>query len=101
MNSSDPSLLANMDPPGHTRLRRLLSGAFSLSRIRELNDWVVGLVDELLDDMIERGTPGDFYEAVARGLPNAVVTGILGGATERYPALPRLDRSDAGSEYLS
>ena len=83
--SSDPSLLANMDPPGHTRLRRLLSGAFSAARIRQLNDWVVGLVDELLDDMIEQGRPGDFYEAVARGLPNAVVTGILAVPRDDIP----------------
>jgi cytochrome P450 RapN len=78
MSSSDPALLANMDPPGHTRLRLLASGAFSPARMRQLRGWVVSLVDQLLDEMIEEGHPGDFYGGVARRLPNAVMTGILG-----------------------
>jgi cytochrome P450 RapN len=85
MLSNDPSLLANMDPPGHTRLRRLASGAFSPARMRQLNDWVVALVDELLDDMTEQGSPGDFYGVVASNLPNAVVTGILGVPPDEVP----------------
>jgi cytochrome P450 RapN len=85
MLSTDPSLLANMDPPEHTRLRKLASGAFSPARMRDLRGWVAGMVDELLDAMIEQGAPGDFYEAVARGVPNAVVTGILGVPRDEVP----------------
>jgi cytochrome P450 RapN len=106
---TDPSLLANMDPPEHTRLRRLASGGFSPARMRELNDWVASLVDGLLDDLIEQGSPGDFHEAVARRLPNAVVTGILGVPGDEVPLFrgwidrmlamnsPLEDRSEAQS----
>jgi cytochrome P450 len=75
---SDPSFLANMDPPRHTRLRKLTSGAFSPARIRGMRDWIIMLVDHLLDQMIEAGQPVDFFGAVAWNLPNQVVTGILG-----------------------
>jgi cytochrome P450 len=80
---TDPSILANMDPPRHTRLRKLTSGAFSPARIRGMRDWMTTLVDHLLDQMVEAGQPADFFGAVAWNLPNQVVTGILG--------VPRVD----------
>lgn len=76
--ATDPSMLANMDPPKHTRLRRLTSGSFAPPKIRGIRDWIEDLVDELLDAMVDRGQPADFYSAVAYRLPNLVVTGILG-----------------------
>jgi cytochrome P450 len=82
---TDPSILANMDPPRHTRLRKLTSGAFSPARIRGMRDWIAMVVDDLLDQMIEAGQPADFFGTVAWNLPNRVVTGILG--------VPRLDVS--------
>lgn len=82
---SDPTMLANMDPPKHSRLRRLTSGSFAPPRIRSMQVWIEGLVDELLDAMTEQGPPVDFYSAVAYALPNLVVTGILGVPREDAP----------------
>ena len=73
----DPSLLANMDPPRHTRIRKLATPAFSRPRIRGMRAWIETLVDELLDDMAQREQPADFA-SVAWNLPNLVVTGNLG-----------------------
>jgi cytochrome P450 RapN len=73
----DPSMLANMDPPRHTRIRKLATPAFSRPRIRGMRAWIETLVDELLDDMAQREQPADFA-SVAWNLPNLVVTGILG-----------------------
>jgi cytochrome P450 len=78
ITASDPSLLANMDPPRHTRMRKLTSAAFSRPRMLALRGWIEDLVDELLDAMEERGQPADFFSSVAWELPNLVVTGILG-----------------------
>src|SRR5215472_1337292 len=40
ITASDPSLLANMDPPRHTRMRKLTSAAFARPRIRALRGWI-------------------------------------------------------------
>jgi cytochrome P450 RapN len=76
--AKDPTLLLNMDPPEHTRLRRLTSGAFSPSRVQQLEGWVQGLVDALLDDMVAQGPPADFAALFASHLPIQVLVGILG-----------------------
>lgn len=81
----DPSMLANMDPPDHTRIRKLTTTAFSRGRIRALRPWIEGLVDDLLDDMVGHGAPDDFAATVAWGLPNLVVTGILGVPKDDIP----------------
>jgi cytochrome P450 len=85
VSPSDPSLLANMDPPRHTRIRKLTSVAFARPRIRGMRGWIEGLVDELLDGMETRGRPADFSACVAWELPNLVVTGILGVPRDDVP----------------
>lgn len=74
----DPTLLANMDPPKHTRLRRLTSGAFAPGQIRNLRGWVEGLVDEHLDHLVAAGQPADFISLYSFTFPLHVITGILG-----------------------
>lgn len=76
--AKDPTLLLNMDPPEHTRLRRLTSGAFSPNRVQQLEGWVQGLVDSLIDDMVAQGPPADFVALFASHLPVQVLVGILG-----------------------
>src|SRR6516165_1499459 len=44
-----------VDPPDHTRLRRLVSAAFSVRRIEELGAHVQAIVDDLLDAIAARG----------------------------------------------
>jgi cytochrome P450 RapN len=85
ITATDPSLLANMDPPRHTRMRKLTSAAFARPRILAMRTWIEGLVDDLLDAMEERGRPADFFSAVAWQLPNLVVTGILGVPRDDVP----------------
>lgn len=85
ITASDPSLLANMDPPRHTRIRKLTSVAFARPRIRAMRTWIEDLVDGLLDAMEERGRPADFFAAVAWQLPNLVVTGFLGVPSDDVP----------------
>jgi cytochrome P450 len=84
MPALDPALLANMDPPRHTRIRKLATPAFSRPRIRGARAWIETLVDELLDDLAQRDQPADFA-TVAWNLPNLVVTGILGVARADVP----------------
>lgn len=71
LNSS--MLLAN--PPRHTRLRRLVSRAFTARTVQQMRDSVAGLVDTLLD-RLEGG--GDFVDEFAFPLPVAVIGELLG-----------------------
>jgi cytochrome P450 len=74
----DPSLLVNMDPPEHTRVRRLTSGAFSPARVQQLEDRIQGLVDHLCDDLAADGPRADFVAHFSSKLPLFVIAGILG-----------------------
>jgi cytochrome P450 len=85
---NDPTLMANQDPPDHTRLRRLTSGAFAPAKIREMRGWIEGLVDALLDDLAAQA-PHDFVPSVAWPLPMQVVGGILGVPDSDVPTLRR------------
>lgn len=47
--------VANIDPPRHTRVRRLLAQAFSRKRMKSLEPQFERLVDGLIDDFVDRG----------------------------------------------
>jgi cytochrome P450 len=67
--------------PDHTRLRRLVSGAFTARRVAALHDMVEGYVNGLLDDMAAAGGDGgviDIREMLALPLPVAVISALLG-----------------------
>jgi len=81
----DPTLMANMDPPEHTRLRRLAMPAFAPGQIRGMRASVEGVVDELLDDL--SATEGhDFVPLVALTLPIRVIGMILGVSDADVPS---------------
>src|SRR5215208_917876 len=66
------NLLLFLDPPDHTRLRRLVSKAFTPRRVEALRPRIAELVDSLLDDV--DGEPRfDVLEALAFPLPVIVI----------------------------
>jgi cytochrome P450 len=69
--------MLNADPPDHTRLRRLVSKAFTPSSIEALRPRVQELVDAMLEPMAERGT-GDVVTELAFPLPFDVISEMLG-----------------------
>jgi cytochrome P450 len=76
--AKDPTMLVNMDPPEHTRLRKLTSAAFSPRRIGDLRGEIEAKVNDLVDEMEDQGKSADFASAFARQLPASVLTLILG-----------------------
>ena len=73
-----------LDPPDHTRLRRLVSKAFSPKVVRSLEPEIIGLVDALLDKVEQAGS----FEAIgdlAHPLPVAVICRLLGVPIEDEP----------------
>lgn len=78
------SLLEN-EPPTHTRLRRLISGAFGRGHIERLRPWVADLATRLVDDVaarVEAGGEADLLELVAAPLPVEVIAELLGVPAE-------------------
>jgi len=72
--------LLNLDPPDHTRLRRLVSGAFTPRAIAELEPWIRELTDRLLTAADAAGF--DLIDALAFPLPIAVICHLLGVPAE-------------------
>jgi len=72
--------MLTVDPPDHTRLRRLVSGAFSVRRVEALRARIQAITDDLLDD-IARQEPNsriDLIATFAFPLPFTVICELLG-----------------------
>jgi cytochrome P450 len=71
------------DPPVHTRLRRLVSRAFTPKRIRDLQPRISEFIRVLLDRVAEKGT-FEVMSDLANPLPVMVIAEILGVPPEDY-----------------
>ncbi|MEU6251647.1 cytochrome P450 [Streptomyces sp. NPDC047043] len=69
--------LLNMDPPDHTRIRRLVGRAFTSRRIQQLRAPIRRTADQLLDALGPHGT-ADLVAAYAAPLPITVICDLLG-----------------------
>jgi len=69
--------MLDRDPPDHTRLRKLVSKAFTPRAINALRPRITGLVDGMLDGMAAEGTV-DLVDALAFPLPFSVIAEMLG-----------------------
>jgi cytochrome P450 len=81
--------MLNVDPPDHTRLRRLVSRAFVPSRIAALEPAVRAIADNLLDDLETAGPDAtvDLVEGYAHPLPFRVIGELLGIPAADRPRL--------------
>jgi hypothetical protein len=75
-----------LDPPEHTRIRKLVSRAFTPRRVAELAPRILATVDELLDAIIEAGE-ADFLSKFAAPLPLITICQLLGVPREDWPLL--------------
>ncbi|MET7640831.1 cytochrome P450 [Streptomyces sp. NPDC005438] len=72
----DRSLL-NLDPPDHTRLRRLVTKAFTTRSVAPLRPRIEAIADELIEDMAGREVV-DIVADYAYPLPIRVICELLG-----------------------
>ncbi|HEX7166590.1 MAG TPA: hypothetical protein VF230_06390, partial [Acidimicrobiales bacterium] len=70
-------MLLLMDPPDHTRVRRLVGKAFTPRAIESLESWIADQADELVCEAAGSGA-FDLIEDVALPLPLAVICKMLG-----------------------
>jgi len=80
--------MLNVDPPDHTRLRRLVSRAFVPPRVAALEPAIRAIAEGLLDELARAGPEGtvDLVEGYAYPLPFQVIGELLG--------IPESDRAD-------
>ncbi|MET7421007.1 cytochrome P450 [Dactylosporangium sp. NPDC005555] len=69
--------MLDREPPDHTRLRRLVSQAFTPRRVEALRPVVQRLADGLVDAFVAKGG-GDLIAEVAEPLPVTVIAELLG-----------------------
>jgi cytochrome P450 len=77
--------ILSMDPPEHTRLRKLVAKAFTQRRVELLRLRVRVLAAELIDHLETIGPPVDLVEHFALSLPVLVICELLGVPAEDRP----------------
>ena len=70
--------ILNIDPPDHTRIRRLVSKAFTPRAVEQIRTRTGEMVDEILDDLATREGPVDLISELAFPLPFSVISEMLG-----------------------
>jgi len=97
--------LIGMDPPEHTRYRRMLTRYFTVRRMRELAPRIEQIVSGHLDAMERGGPPADLVPAFARPIPSLVICELLGVPYEDKVTFQRctstLLRLDASEDAIS
>jgi cytochrome P450 len=81
--------MLDRDPPDHTRLRRLVSKAFTPRAIQSLRPRITELVDGMLDTMAEQRRV-DLVDAVAFPLPFRVIAEMLGSPPADHERIRQL-----------
>lgn len=110
--ASVPGAFLFMDPPDHTRYRKLLTGQFTLRRMRELEPRIAAIAADRIAAIEQAGPPADLVRMFALPLASLVICSLLGvpyEAHERFehashrmvdPTLSEMDRDVAGTELF-
>jgi cholest-4-en-3-one 26-monooxygenase len=70
-------MMLNMDPPLHTRYRRLVNKGFTPRMVRDLEESIHRSTDAIIDQVIEEGR-ADFVTDLSAELPLQVIAELLG-----------------------
>ena len=73
-----PGVFIAMDPPDHTRLRRKLTGAFTVKRMKQLEEHILDIAERQLDQLARLTPPVDLVKEFALPVPSLVICELLG-----------------------
>ena len=103
------NLLLYMDPPQHTKYRKILQTAFVPNTVAALEDHVRARVTKVIDEVIERGSC-DYVDDIAIPIPLGVLTELMGVPdadipkfaewTEQIEAAQRAPEPNAAAEVF-
>ncbi|MBV8147792.1 MAG: cytochrome P450 [Candidatus Eremiobacteraeota bacterium] len=86
-----------LDPPAHTRLRKLAAPAFMPARVAALRKHIEAIATQLIDEIVERGSSRiDLLAEFAEPLPAIVTAEMLGVPVADHRTLKRWSASFAG-----
>jgi len=71
------AIMINMDPPRHSKYRKLVNAGFTKRRVEALRPLVRQMVSRILDRVVERGEC-DFVDDIAAPLPMEVICEMVG-----------------------
>ena len=80
------SFFLAMDPPAHTRYRRLISSAFTPRNVRQIEEQIHRSAVAIVDDLVGAGEV-DFVEACSARLPMLTIMNMLGVPKSDQPAV--------------
>ena len=92
----DPPSLLVVEPPDHTKYRRLVSRVFTARAVEALRVRVQAIADELLDSLADQPT-AELVETYCSQLPVTVITEILGVRPEDRPRVLGFGKAGAPS----
>jgi cytochrome P450 len=75
-------MMLNMDPPEHSRLRRMVARSFTPRAVAALEDRIAGHAAAIVDRMLAGPAECDFAKDVAADLPLLALADVLGVPTE-------------------
>jgi cytochrome P450 len=78
LHQAQEGSILSMDPPDHSRLRRLVMKAFTVRRVEELRPRAQEIADGLVDAMVAKGAPADVVADFGLPLPITVICELLG-----------------------
>lgn len=67
-----------MDDPEHARLRRMLTGEFTIKRVEKFRPHIEQMTNDLIDDMVAKGDTAELVHDFALPLPSLVISLLLG-----------------------
>ncbi|MFD5315943.1 cytochrome P450 [Streptomyces sp. NPDC127098] len=73
------------DDPEHARLRRMVTGAFTVRRVEALRPAVRRIVDDRIDELLAGPRPADLVAAFALPVPSLVICELLGVPYADHP----------------
>lgn len=85
-----PGMFNRMDPPDHTRIRRMLTGQFTVHRMHALEPGITRITEDRLAEMAAAGPPTDLVTSFALPIPSLVICELL-GMPEEYRGTFRQD----------
>jgi len=100
LNVDDPTMLG-LDPPDHTRLRKLVANGFVHKYIQSLAPTIERLVDELFDQLPPDTEQFDVMDALAKPLPAIVIAEMMGVPSEERALFEQWSEALLGGSDLS
>jgi pentalenic acid synthase len=89
--------LVRMDPPVHTRYRRMFAPFFSAKRVQAWEPALEKIVDDAIDDLLAAGPPADFHERFALVVPSKAICMLLGVDYDLHHEFERLTKINTSS----